>query len=51
MAEEYFDQDIKRLLVDTYVSDDPGRTDKLRRIILARAAEMTKRRKLLDYIP
>ena len=52
MADEYFDEDSKELLIDTYLSDEgPNKKAFLKRMIIARAEKMAKRRKLAEYRP
>jgi len=50
MADEYFDKDSKELLIDTYLADvPPFRKGLMKYLIVSRAKEMSKRRKLLAY--
>ena len=52
MADEYFDEDSKELLIDTSLGDKgPNRRAFLKRMIIARAKKMAKRRKLAAYRP
>ena len=52
MADEYFDRNSKELLIDTYLANVPSfRKGLMKYLIISRAKEMSKRRKLAAYRP